>query len=211
VLLTWKLQRQKLAWLGLAMRREARQMVKKPGQGPTPLEADANVVLDQRVADFRQRMMAAAEEIYSSGDRGGGISGEDVEAAYKRLTTPDKRSRADAQKNVTVAFKENHYIQMVGYGMALVLFLSGVALLGYSAFGPSDAVGRIASLVGGSFAQVLLLIPLRFAVNARRSNFAIRILGHLLDRVDDPQLLAELIRRLIGEVAPGQHSGEVPN
>jgi len=151
--------------------------------------------------------MAAAEEIYTSSQSGGGVSGEHVEAAYRQLTTLDRRLRTPAQANITTAFQENRFIQMAGYGMALVLFAFGIFLLGYSAFGPTDAVGRVAGLIGGSFAQVLLLIPLRFAVTARRNNFAIRILGYLLDRVDDPQLLAELVRRLIGEVAPGSATG----
>lgn len=178
-------------------------MAKKTGPGPTPLEGDANTVLDQRVAAFRLRLIATAEEIYSSRGAGGGISADDVQAAYQGLTAPDSSLRSDAQKNVAIAFKENRSFQIIGYGMALALFGFGLFLLGYSAFGPTDAVGRVASLVGGSFAQILLLIPLRFAVNARRNNFAIRILGYLLDQVDDPQLLAELIRRLIGEVTSG--------
>jgi hypothetical protein len=182
-------------------------MARKSSPGPTPLEEDANRLFKQRVEDFRNRLEAAAEQIYSSGERGGGISSADVEAAYARLTTPDRRLRADAETNIAAAFRENRFIEMVGYGMALVLFGLGIFLLGYSAFGPTDAVGRVAGLVGGSFSQVLLLIPLRFAITARRNNFAIRILGYLLDRVDDPQVLAELVRRLIGEVAPGSGSG----
>jgi hypothetical protein len=178
-------------------------MAKKSTPGQTPLEADANTILEQRVGDFRQRLMATAEELYSASRQGGGITGAHVEAAFRRLTDLATSPRSAAQQNITTAFPENRFIQIAGFGMALTLFGFSLFLLGYGAFGPTDAIGRVASVVGGSFAQVLLLIPLRFAVNARRNNFAIRILGYLLDRVDDPELLAELIRRLIGEVAPG--------
>lgn len=175
-------------------------MPQKPGQGQDSSQREINAVFEERIADFRKRLTNAAEENYSSSGRKDGPNSEDVEKAYKLLTTPDKRLRPLAEESITIAFKENRFIQMAGYGMALVLFGFGIFLLGYSAFGPTDAVGRVASLVGGSSAQILLLIPLRFAVTARRNNLAIRILGYLLDRVDDPRLLAELVRRLIDEV-----------
>lgn len=183
-------------------------MAKESDQGPTPVERDTDAVLEQRVADFRDRLKTATFQIHYSSNRGGEITPEEIEAAYHQLMAPTNHSRSSAQENVTIAFRENWFIQMAGFGMALALFVFGMVMLGYSAFGPTDAVGRIASLVGGSFAEILLLIPLRFAVNARRNNFAIRILGYLLDRVDNPRLLAELIRRLIGEVAPGKHQDD---
>ena len=84
------------------------------------------------VATFRVRREAEAEEIRRLSGKSGpsDLSREHVEVAYKRLTTPDKHKRSEAQKNVTTAFKENRFIQMAGYGMALVLFASGLVLLG---------------------------------------------------------------------------------
>ena len=183
-------------------------MAKESEQGPRPLERDTDAVLEQWVVDFRDRLKTLTVQIHYASSRGGEITPEEVETAYHQLMAPANRSRSSAQENVTIAFQENRFIQMAGFGMALALFVFGMLMLGYSAFGPTDAVGRIASLVGGSFAEILLLLPLRFAVNARRHNFAIRILGNLLDRVDNPRLLAELIRRLIGEVAPEKHQND---
>jgi hypothetical protein len=175
---------------------------------PQPHDQTADARLTQLTDAFRSQLAYTAESLSLGRKvRKGEITVVDVEEAYTKLTSPTKASRAEAQKIITSAFKENRLIQFVGYGMAVALFTFGLVLLGYAIFGPADVVGRVAGLVGGSFAQILLLIPLRFAINARRSNLAIRILGHLLDRVDDPQLLAEMIRRLIHEVAPDAVEG----
>lgn len=61
---------------------------------------------------------------------------------------------------------------------------------------------------GGSIAELVLIVPLRFAFNARRHNFGLYTLGYMLDRVDDPALLADCIRRLLAEVNPSQRLRE---
>lgn len=131
-----------------------------------------------------------------------------MEIAYRRLAVPPGGGRTDAQKLVTAAFKENRFVEWIGYSMAVVLFFVGVGLLLYGAIGVTDVGSRVASFVGGSVAELVLLIPLRLSINARRHNFGLRILGHLLDRVDDPALLSDCIRRLLGEITPNWDARE---
>lgn len=131
-----------------------------------------------------------------------------VETAYRRLAVPPGGGRSDAQRLVNTAFKENRFVEWTGYAMAVVLFLFGLALLLFGILGASNVGSRVASLVGGSVAELVLIIPLRFSINARRHNFGLRILAHLLDRIDDPALISDCIRRLLGEVTPNSDRGE---
>ncbi|HEV3260875.1 MAG TPA: hypothetical protein VG013_28745 [Gemmataceae bacterium] len=168
----------------------------------TPLEPEADDALNNAVNQFRDRLIHEARKTRRA-QGGGEVSSGDVEAARQRLLVPPEPARG-ALKNIRAAFAQNKFIESVSYGMAITLFGLGAVLLAYGVFGPADATGRIAGLVGGSLAQVLLILPLRFATNARRHNFAITILGYLLDRVHDPKLLADLVRQLLGEVAPSK-------
>lgn len=178
-------------------------MAAKTPSGPPDDDADA--VVDRLTDEFRDRLTTEAEKIRYA--RGGAITAEVVEAAYRRLTVPTG-GRSDAQKLVNTAFKENQFVEWTGYAMAVVLFLFGIALLLFGILGASDVGSRVASLVSGSVAELVLIIPLRFSINARRHNFGLRILAHLLDRVDDPALLSDCIRRLLGEVTPNSDRGE---
>jgi len=78
--------------------------------------------------------------------------------------------------------------------MAAAMFVFGLALLCIGIFADDSATYRVASIVGGSVVELLLLLPLRFAINSRRHNIAIRMLGILLDRVDDPKKLSTLLK-----------------
>ena len=73
--------------------------------------------------------------------------------------------------------------------MAVVLFLFGLVLLSVGV-APGDAATRIGALFGGSIVEILILIPFRFVINSRRHNIALRMLGLILNRVDDPKTVA---------------------
>jgi hypothetical protein len=178
-------------------------MAKKP-TGPTRLDDAARAALELYTSKLHWRLASEADRVWAerAAKSDDPVTGEDVERAFKRLQSAIASPRSDAQAAVTAAFRENRVAEFMAYGMGFVLFAFGVILLGYGAFGPADAAGRVASLVSGSIAHLLLLGPLRFAINARRQNLAIRIFGLLLDRVDSPRLLADLVRRLLGEVSP---------
>jgi hypothetical protein len=178
-------------------------MAELPPEGLVPLGPNINEVVAQFVDQFRDRLTAMAEEIYVARKSDGGIAAEHVEAAYKRITVPTSGLRDPAQKNIQAAIKANRRIEYASYFMAALLFILGIFLITYGVFGPVDAGGRVAALVGGPITSVLLLLPWRFAIQARRHNVAISLLGFLLDRVDDPRLFAELVQRLMSEVTPG--------
>ena len=46
----------------------------------------------------------------------------------------------------------------------------------------------------GSIVELLILIPFRFAINSRRHNISLRMLGLIINRVDDPKKLAPLLK-----------------
>jgi hypothetical protein len=177
-------------------------MAKDKAEGLPPREPGVNEVTAQFTRQFRERLEAVAEEIYLARKANGGVTAEHVEAAYKRLTAPIPGPRDPAQKNIRAALKANRIIEFASYVMAAILFLLGIFLIVYGVLGPVDVAGRVAALIGGPVTSLLLLLPWRFAINARRHNVAISLLGFLLDRVDDPRLLSRLIRQLLNEVAP---------
>jgi hypothetical protein len=173
---------------------------------PEKPDDDAEDAIRVLVEEFRHRLEEEALEIKGA-RKATWVSATHVRTAYRRLTTP-AGGRTDAQKLITTAFQENRFVEWTGYGMALVLFLLGVSLLVYAVIGPVEVAGRVASLVGGSVAELVLVIPLRFSINARRHNFALRILGLMLDQVDDPSLLADCIWKLLGEITPNREHRE---
>jgi hypothetical protein len=181
-------------------------MAKNPVPRSTPLEREAEDTFQQLLAGFRVLLVDTANEIAENTP----ANREHYEAAYRRLIPPDKRWRDAAQANITKALKDNRVIEVGCYLAALVLFTLGIVLIVYCVFSENVSVERVVGVVAGSVSNVLLYIPMRFAINARKNNIAIRLLGYFLDRVDDPQLMAESVRRLIGEVLPGSASGEWP-
>jgi hypothetical protein len=77
--------------------------------------------------------------------------------------------------------------------MAVILFVFGLILLSVGLVN-GDLATRVGCLVGGSVVELLILIPFRFAVNSRRHNIAMRMLGLIINRVDDPKKLAPLLK-----------------
>jgi hypothetical protein len=77
--------------------------------------------------------------------------------------------------------------------MAIILFVFGLVLLSVGvALG--DTATRIGAFAAGSIVELLILIPFRFAINSRRHNIALRMLGLIINRVDDPKKLAPLLK-----------------
>ena len=89
--------------------------------------------------------------------------------------------------------KENRIIEWVSYVMAVILFVFGLVLLSIGALG-GDVATRVGCLLGGSIVELLILVPFRFAINSRRHNIALRMLGLIINRVDDPKKLAPLLK-----------------
>ena len=87
--------------------------------------------------------------------------------------------------------------------MALLFFVAGMVLLGVGVFGSQDVGYRITSLVSGSVVELLLILPFRFAINTRRHNIAIRMLGILIDRTDDPKKLSAILKETFATIVTG--------
>ncbi len=164
----------------------------EPSQNPERLlDPSANKAFQQLVADLREILLAEAHRTAV----GGRITDEDLYTAYTRLTFPTKDSIqfADAQTVISQALQENRVIEWVSYGMAVILFVFGLILLSVGLVN-GDIATRVGCLVGGSVVELLILIPFRFAVNSRRHNIAMRMLGLIINRVDDPKKLAPLLK-----------------
>lgn len=160
----------------------------KPG-----VEGELNRILER----LRHELLARARAL-AKGDR---IGFDDLGQAYSALGYPN-REIENAQTIITRTLRENRVTEWVAYGMALVLFSVGIVLLLVGAFGSQD-VYRISCIVSGSVVELLLLLPFRFAVNCRRHNIAIRMLGILLDRVDDPKKLTTILKATFLAVVVG--------
>jgi hypothetical protein len=156
-----------------------------------PLDPSATRALQGLVSDLREALLVEANRLSDDNY----ITDDDLVRAYKRLSFPNRDSLefADAQVVISQAMRENRLFEWVSYGMAVVLFLFGLVLLGVGA-APGDAATRVGALSGGSIVEILILIPFRFVINSRRHNIALRMLGLILNRVDDPKKVAPLLK-----------------
>jgi mRNA-degrading endonuclease HigB of HigAB toxin-antitoxin module len=136
--------------------------------------------------------------------RGNVVTPADVERAFRLVTNQAKK---DAQADISVALRENRLIEWTGYAMAVILFLLGIFLLIAGIYQDNDAGVKIATIVGGTFVDLFFIIPLRLAINSRRENIQVRLLGVLLDRVNDPKVLAQLLRQLFKELSQSKSPG----
>ncbi len=178
-----------------------------PSTNPeTLLEPSANQALQELVADLREALLSEAQRTAGSGR----ISDDDLLLAYKRLSYPAKDSLqfADAQAVISQALTENRVFEWVSYTMAAILFVSGLALLSAGAVS-GDVAARTGCLLAGSIVELLILVPFRFAVNSRRQNIALRMLGLIINRVDDPKKLAPLLKDTFLTVVLGKPQFEV--
>jgi hypothetical protein len=155
------------------------------------LDPGASKALRQLRTDLYEALLAEARRLSEAN----AITEDDVYRAYQRLSFPDRNSLAfaDAQSVVSQALRENRAFEWVSYGMAVVLFLFGLVLLGAGVVS-GDVATRVGALFGGSIVEILILIPFRIIVNSRRQNIALRMLGVILNRVHDPKKVAPLLK-----------------
>lgn len=174
----------------------------------TLLDPSADETFQELVAALREALLFEAQRTAV----GGRITDEGLRNAYKRLSFPTKDSLqfADAQAVVSQALKENRIIEWVSYVMAIILFVFGLIMLSLGAVS-SDVATRIGCLLGGSIVELLILVPFRFAINSRRHNIALRMLGLIVNRVDDPKKLAPLLKDTFLAVVLGKPQFKVTN
>ncbi len=155
------------------------------------LEPHANRELSSALDALRGSIVAEAGSLA----QGAAISEEDVHVAYTRIMgrTPESTVVGDAQSIISQALKENRVVEWVSYGMTIALFVVGLTLLMIGALAP-DIPTRVGFLASGTIVELLILAPVRFAMNSRRHNIAIRVLGIVLSRVQDPKDLAPLLK-----------------
>ena len=180
-------------------------MAEQSSGGP-PLDRDADEVLLKLVARFRDTLIEQTYERVGAQQ----TSAADLEETYNQILHSHRATRQDVQSIISTAFRENRVIEWVAYGMALTLFSVGIVFLCAGVFGSETA--RISGIVGGTVSELLLLGPLRYASNSRRHNIAIRMLGAVLEKVDDPNAFADLLKEFFsvivtGKILPGK-SGE---
>ena len=155
------------------------------------LDKDATKALKGAIEGLQKALIAEASRI-GIGDK---ITEDDLYQAYQCLIQPTKSQidLADAQGVVSQALRENQTIEWVAYLMAIILFLVGIGLLIAGAV-HQDIGTRVGCLAGGAIVELLIIMPLRFASNSRKHNMALRMLAHVMDRVDDPKKLAPLLK-----------------
>jgi hypothetical protein len=162
---------------------------------PTPPDLTEDV-LEDLVSEFKQQIKESAIRI--ARQQGVEVSADHVRAAYRRHVKSPKSPRSQAQRIIAQAFRDNRHLEIAAFTMALALFVFGVVILGYGVFASSETGERIASIMGGSMLQVLVLFPLRITVKTRQQNLAIRIFGYLVDKIEKPEVIAALFRQLLG-------------
>jgi hypothetical protein len=156
-----------------------------------PLDRKATRELEAALAHARKLLLAHA----STASVGDTITEDDVRVAWKRLEWPARTELGleDAQGVVSQALHENRIIEWVSYGMAIVLFLCGLGLLCFGVLHDENAT-RFGAFFAGTVIELLILIPFRFAINSRRHNIALRMLGVILHRIEDPKTMAPLLK-----------------
>lgn len=166
-------------------------MNKPSGSLEKLLDPSAAAALPQILAELREALLARATWT-AKGEK---IAEEDLNLAYEQLRFPheDSLQFSDAQAVISQALRENRILEWVSYGMAVVLFIFGLFLLSVGTIS-QDSATRIGALIGGSIVELLILLPFRFAINSRRHNIALRMLGVILNRVDDPKKIAPLLK-----------------
>lgn len=162
-------------------------MENQGSSGEYRLDPEADAAVDALVREFRGLLIKETNKLAA----GESLGPHHLDDAYRNLMRP---RFGEAQAIISQTLRENRVIEWVSYGMATVLFIFGLALLSLGVLRDGDTTYRIASIISGSVVELLLLLPFRFAINSRRHNIAIRMLGILLDRVDDPRKLSSLLK-----------------
>ena len=166
-------------------------MARKASGDPQPLEMGVKGALEEASDEFEELLLAEAARRAA----GGPITEAHVRQAFEHLLDPNLRK--DVQAIISRALRENRAFEWLTYVMSLGLFALGAVLLGAGVLAGGDLGSRVPMLVGDSVPAVLLLPALRFAINSRRHNISIRIVGLLLDRAGDPKALKPLLKDLL--------------
>jgi hypothetical protein len=166
------------------------------------LDASGAKSLPGLVGRLREDLLREAARL--SG--GGPISEDELRCAYERVSQADRLDDpvAEVQLVVSRALRENRMVERVSYAMAVVLFLYGLVLLSLGV-AYADIGTRVGALVSGSLVELLILIPFRFAINSRRHNIAIRMVGYVLSFAKgDRKLAASLLKDTFGAIVLGK-------
>lgn len=147
---------------------------------------------------------------------GGLITVEHLDLAAKPLLIPEfdrgqfatklKQNvrRSQAKSVVERSIARNRPYELLALGMSVALFMLALFLLLWAAVDAQNTTPVTARLLGGMSCVGLLLIPFRYAVEIRRHNMALQLLGHLLDQTDDDQQLGDAIAALLGFAFPSR-------
>jgi hypothetical protein len=140
-----------------------------------------------------EELLAKAQAI----SRASRITADEVHCAYWQIVYPNKEMRpfADSQVYISQALEENRGAERIAFSMAMALFLVGLVAIGMG-IAQGDAAVRLANFFGGTIVELLVLVPFRFVVNSRRHNISIRMLGILLEGVDDPKKVAAMLKQM---------------
>jgi hypothetical protein len=161
------------------------------------LEVRAEETLSRFVSHTKKLLVDKAVEIAG----GRPVEPDDLEEAYATITGRQvDKSIGDAKAIISWALRENRTFIGVSYTMALSLLLLGIIVVVAGIFYGVGATYRVSSIVGGMLFALLALIPFKFAANSHKHTLAIRMLGVLLDRVDDPRKLAGVLNDTLGAV-----------
>ncbi len=166
------------------------------------LETSGAKALPGLVARFRDDLLREAARV--SG--GGSISEEELQSAYERISLANRLDDpvAEVQLVVSRALRENRTVERVSYAMAVVLFVFGLVLLSLGV-AHADVGTRVGALFSGSLVELLILIPFRFAINSRRHNIALRMVGYVLSFAHGNRTLAaDLLKDTFAAVVLGK-------
>jgi hypothetical protein len=154
------------------------------------LDIRAEETLSRFVSHTKKLLVDEARKIA----RGQPVEPDDLEEAYAAITGRQvDQSIVDAQSIIASALRENRTFTGVSYAMALSLVLLGIIVVLAGIFSGVGATSRVSSIVGGMLFELMALIPFKIAANSHKHTLAIRMLGAILDRVDDPRKLAGVL------------------
>jgi hypothetical protein len=173
-------------------------MAKNSRHIDVPLEPGVAERLQAYLDDKREELLPRA--LWLSGGEYVSIKG--LEKAISESRSPV----ADVQDVISQALSENRRFEYASYLMILTLFVFGLFLLGRGAL--SADTTRIGFLSAGSIVELLILAPLKFAITSRRHNIAIRMLGVVLNRVENPDDLAPILKNTFLTIVLGESSAQ---
>jgi hypothetical protein len=154
-------------------------------------DARAEETLSRFVSHFKKLLVDEATKTAN----GQPVEPDDLEEAYAAITGRQvDKSTVDAQAIISWALRENRTFEGISYAMTFSLLLVGIIVVVAGIFSGVGATYSVSSLVGGILFALLAFIPFKFAVNSHKHTLAIRMLGVLLERVDDPRKLAAVLQ-----------------